>query len=122
MPIHSGATRAIQFVNFGWKTPVRFHASGVLLLGKILRPSGVLVFHDYQNRSVFTALCHIEANFQYTTQPSSAKNLCILVKKQADARPWYYFVPFRVPAVAWTTLEDRPLVDPAREGAFPETF
>ena len=81
-------------------------------IDKMLRVGGVMAFHDYQNPSVFAAVNYIEANFPYDVSPCSTRNLRNLVKRENDSRPWYYFVPFRVAQVAWTTLENRPFVEP----------
>jgi predicted O-methyltransferase YrrM len=76
-------------------------------IDKMIAPGVPIVFHDYCNPSVYTALQFIEANFPYAVVPTVEKNLRILEKKSNDARPWYYFVPFKVPALAWTSQENR---------------
>ena len=84
-------------------------------LDQILRVGGTLIFHDYLNPSVFTALNYIEANFAYAVADCPARNLRVVTKQAHDTRPWYYFVPFRVPQIAWTSADVRPMVDPASE-------
>jgi predicted O-methyltransferase YrrM len=81
-------------------------------IDKMIGPGTKIVFHDYLNPSVFTAVKFIEANLPYLALPCSEKNIRILSKEEHDTRPWYYFVPFQIPDVAWTTLEDRRMVDP----------
>src|SRR5258707_2164724 len=76
-------------------------------IDKMLAPGNPIVFHDYCNPSVYAALQFVEANLPYTVVPSSEKNLRILVKESYDSRPWYYFVPFKVPDLAWTSQENR---------------
>ena len=80
-------------------------------LDKMLKCGGLIAFHDYVNPSVFTALQYIESNFPYAVQECAAKNLRILAKIENDSRPWYYFIPFRVPEIAWTSIENRQTVD-----------
>jgi predicted O-methyltransferase YrrM len=81
-------------------------------LDKLLSPGGILVFHDYLNPSVHAVTKFVEANHSYTVKPCAAENLRMLVKQGEDSRPWYYFVPFLVPDVAWRTSENRPMVAP----------
>ncbi|MGA8480489.1 MAG: class I SAM-dependent methyltransferase [Chthoniobacterales bacterium] len=83
-------------------------------IDKMIGPGVPIVFHDYCNPSVYTALQFIEANMAYTVVPSPEKNLRIILKKSYDARPWYYFVPFKVPDLAWTSKEDRRPVEPSK--------
>jgi predicted O-methyltransferase YrrM len=82
---------------------------------KMIAPGSPIVFHDYLNPSVYTALQFIEANRSYEVLSSPEKNLRILLKKGPDTRPWYYFVPFKVPQMAWTSLEGRRPVEPPQE-------
>jgi len=81
-------------------------------LDRLLSRGGILVFHDYLNPSVHTVTKFVEANRAYTVRPCAAENLRVLVKQEEDSRPWYYFVPFKVPDIAWRTSENRPMVDP----------
>ncbi len=76
-------------------------------LDRILRCDGCIAFHDYQNPSVRSCLNFIETNFHYKVAPCAEPNLRFLVKEAYDDRPWYYFRPFAVPPIAWTTLENR---------------
>jgi hypothetical protein len=76
-------------------------------IDKMLAPGNPIVFHDYCNPSVYAALQFVEANLPYTVVPSAEKNLRILVKENYDSRPWYYFVPFKVPDLAWTSEQNR---------------
>jgi predicted O-methyltransferase YrrM len=80
-------------------------------IDKMIAPGVPIVFHDFCNPSVYTALQFIEANLPYAIIPSLERNLRIILKKSDDTRPWYYFVPFKVPDLAWTTLEGRRAVE-----------
>ena len=79
-------------------------------LDKLLSRDGILVFHDYMNPSVYSVVKFVEANHSYAVRPCAAKNLRMLVKKAEDSRPWYYFVPFHVPDIAWRTSDNRQMV------------
>jgi hypothetical protein len=80
-------------------------------IDKMIDIGAQVVFHDYMNPSVYAAAQFIEANLAYSVVTCPEKNLRILRKKENDTRPWYYFVPFQISDVAWTTLENRRTVD-----------
>jgi predicted O-methyltransferase YrrM len=82
-------------------------------IDKMIDAGAQVVFHDYLNPSVYAAAQFIEANLAYAAVSCPEKNLRILCKKEDDSRPWYYFVPFQISDVAWTTLENRRTVDSA---------
>ncbi|OAI57868.1 hypothetical protein AYO49_06340, partial [Verrucomicrobiaceae bacterium SCGC AG-212-N21] len=75
-------------------------------LDKLLRKNGLLVFHDYNYPSVRACLNYIEKNYAYTVEGREG-SLRILRKREDDQRPWYFFKPFDVPQIEWTTLEGR---------------
>jgi len=80
-------------------------------LDRILRRDGCIAFHDYRYPAVRSCLNFIEANFHYKVAPCAEPNLRVLVKEAYDDRPWFYFRPFAVPPIAWTTLENREMCD-----------
>lgn len=80
-------------------------------LDRMLKSGGTIVFHDYRFPSVRACLNFIEANFSYTVTPTPEKNLRVLKKQRADKRPWYFFTPFSVPQITWTSVENCELCD-----------
>ncbi len=76
-------------------------------LDRMLETGGTIVFHDYLFPAVRACLNFIEANFPYTVSPTPEKNLRVLTKQSFDERPWYFFMPFSVPQIKWTTVENR---------------
>ena len=80
-------------------------------LDKILRKGGIVVFHDYCYPSVRACVNFIERNFPYAVIPNNEKNIRVLKKQEDDTRAWYYFRPFEVPQIEWTTVENRQICD-----------
>ena len=100
----------IQFAFIDGNHLVDYTMLEFFYLDKLIPRGGILVFHDYMNPSVHTATKFIEANHSYSVLPCAEENLRMLVKRDEDVRPWYYFVPLQVPNIAWKTSENRPMV------------
>jgi hypothetical protein len=72
----------------------------------------VLDLRDISTFTDFFVICSAASEPQIK---AIAGEIEVQLKQNHDTRPWYYFVPFRVPQIAWTSAEVRPMVDPSSE-------
>jgi predicted O-methyltransferase YrrM len=80
-------------------------------LDRLLTQGSPMVFHDYQMPQVRACVNFVKNNLPYEQVAVPEKNLCVLRKVGKDSRPWFYFKPFEVPQIEWTSLENRQLCD-----------